>query len=287
MTATRVALSVTLALSVLALLAGCATPPSEDDVKALDYGACPRNYTEKVNASFQGTLITRYSGDPVIWPPQQFWYKTPPLEGGRLLAGYLVPAAANQSFGPQMTAGTQLYGFLFKDEELIYKLSPLQMQQLAIKEAVGPFPKDERNWQEGHKTRNSRQMLLEYVLAGETVKNWSELVSVQTVFDVRPEISAQDFVDHIMRTHKSKKPGCATISHRVLAATQTDVLYEQTLAGCAPFRDEFSVRKVIRGPRTLTEASYSKTSPLTDAEKSKWAQIVARTTLMEECAARP
>lgn len=284
MTLTRT--QVTVALAFL-LLAGCASPPSSEDVKALDYGACPRNYTDKVKAAFRDTLLSRYSGEPVIWAPQQFWYKTSPLEGSRLLAGHLVPASANQFFGPQPTAGWQLYGFLFKNDELIYKLSPLQMRSLGLEEAVGPFPKDERDWKEGHKAHDQRQMLIEYVPPGETVQNWSELVSVQIVFDVRPDLAAEQYVALVMANHRSKQPGCQTVSHKVLGSTPTEVLYEQSLAGCAPLRDEYSIRKVIRGPRAMTEVSYARTAPLTDADKDKWQRIVGRSALMNDCPTTP
>jgi hypothetical protein len=276
-----------LAVPLVLALTACVTPPSQEDVKALDYGACPRNYADKVKETFRGGLITRYSGEPVIWAPQQFWYKTPPLEGGRLLAGHLVLASANQFFGPQPTAGWQLYGFLFRNDELIYKLSPQQMESLRLKEAVGPFPKDERDWKEGHKTHDQRQMLIEYVPPGQSVQSWSELVSVQIVFDVRLDLDAERFVSLIMANHKSKQPGCQTVSHKVLGSTLTEVLYEQSLVGCAPLRDEYSIRKVIRGPRAMTEVSYARTSPLTDADKDKWQRIVGRTALMNECATTP
>lgn len=278
-------------VSVLAVctiaLAGCAAPPSQEEIKALDYGACPRGYVEKIRGSFRDGLITRYAGEPVIWAPRQYWYKTPPLEGGRLVSGYLVPVAANQSFGPQPTSGWRLYGFLFKNEELIYKLSPLQMQTLRLQDAVGPFPKDERQWTEAHKTQDPRRMIIEYVPPGQAVQSWSELVTVQILFDVRLDLSAGRFVDLVMAEHKSKQPGCATVSHQVLESTPTEVLFEQALTGCAPLRDEYSVRKVIRGPWTMSEVSYAKTSPLTDAEKSKWRRIVGRTSTMSECSSTP
>lgn len=277
------------AVSVLAIctlaLAGCAAPPSQEAIKALDYGACPRDYPEKIRENFRDGLITRYSGEPVVWAPRQYWYKTPPLEGGRLVSGYLVPVAANQSFGPQPSAGWRLYGFIFKNEELIYKLSPLQMQTLLLQDAVGPFPKDEREWTEAHKARDPRRMIIEYVPPGQAVQSWSELITVQILFDVPLDLSAGRFVDLVMAEHKSKQPLCATVAHQVLESTPTEVLFEQALVGCAPLRDEYSVRKAIRGPRTMTEVSYAKTSPLSDAEMTKWRRIVGRTSSMNECAA--
>jgi hypothetical protein len=61
-----------------------------------------------------------------------------------------------------------------------------------------------------------------------------------------------------------------------IASTKTGLLYEQTLADCAPNRDEFSIRKMVRGPRTITDVSYSKTTAMNDAERRKWEQIIGR-----------
>ena len=68
-----------------------------------------------------------------------------------------------------------------------------------------------------------------------------------------------------------------------ITPTKTEVLYEQTLADCAPNRDEFSIRKIVRGPRTMTDVSYSKTTAMNGAERRKWAEIIGRSKLLNEC----
>jgi hypothetical protein len=264
-------------------LSACVTMPTEEEIAALDYGTCPRNYEVKIKEQFKDGLLTRYSDELIIWPPQQYWYKAPPQEGGQLYAGYLVPTMAEQTLGASLTAGKQLYGFMFKNDQLVTTIIPMMMQNLDINEAVGPFPKDERDWKLGYRKLDANPILFEFVLPGETVQDWSELVSVQIISNVSLNLSVSKFVADVADQRRSTKPGCAIVSQKILASTPTELLYEQTLAKCAPFRDEYSVRKAIRGPRSLTDVSYTKISEMEDAEKRKWAEIVGRTTSINEC----
>ena len=282
MTHTKDWVAVLLVTLFVSFLAGCATPPAKEEIGALDYGECPRNHEAKIKKEFESGLLLAYSGDPIIWPPQKYWYQSSPFEGSQLYVGYLVPVMAEQTRGPTPTGGKQLYGFLFKDDQLVKKLHPMQMSSLRTREAVGPIPKDERDWKEGYSTGKGAQLLVEYVVPGETVQNWSELISVQIVRNVH-NMTPEQLVAGAAELAKKKKPGCAVVSQEILASTPTELLYGQTLANCAPIRDEYSIRKTIRGPRSMTEVSYSKTTALTDAEKKKWAEIVGRTKLLDEC----
>ncbi len=264
-------------------LASCATPPTQEELATLDYGTCPSNHETTIKAQFKGGLLTRYADELLIWPPQKYWFKATPVEGGNLYAGYLVPVTAEQTFGPAPTDGKQLYGFMFYNGTLVKKIAPWQLQTLRIKEAVGPFPKDDRDWQQGHSDGGGNRVLLEYVLPGETVQNWSELVSVQILSNASLDVSAADFFESIAAAHQSNTPRCAVVRHEILDSGPTEVLFRQALSDCAPLRDEYSVRKVIRGPRTMTEVSYARTSEFNAADLSKWSEIVGRARIMNEC----
>jgi hypothetical protein len=275
---------ISLLILLLSFLAGCVTLPTKEELAALDYGECPRNHVAKIKGEFQSGLITKYSDDLIIWSPQRYWYKATPIKGGGLYVGYLVPVMVEQTFGPKLFSGKQLYGMLFKNDELIYTINPMGMQNLSIKEAVGPFPKDERDWIIGNSgTTRGNSFIWEYVLPGETVQNWSELVTVKIFRSVPLETTPDKFIADKVELYKTKEPMCAVVLNKILTSTKTEVLYEQTLADCAPYRDEFSIRKIIRGARAITDVSYSKTTAMNDAERRKWAEIIGRTKLLNEC----
>ena len=212
---------------------------------------------------------------------RKYWYKAPPIEGGKLYAGYLVLVMAEQTRGNAQFMGKQLYGFLFKDDELVKTFNPIQMRSLGTRESVGPLPKDERNWKVGHSASHDNQLIEEWVLPEETVQNWSELISVQIFSNVPLHMTPEKIAAGAAELHKKS---CADVSQKVLASSQTELLYEQKTANCAPFRDEYSIRKAIRGPRTMTEVSYATTTVMNDAEKKKWTEIIGRVKLLNECA---
>ena len=275
----RFAISVSTLLNVL--LSGCASPPTKDELAALEYGECPQNYEAKIKDEFKGGLLVAYASEPIIWPPQKYWYRAP--MNSKLDAGYLVIVMADQTRGAPELLGRKLYGFLFKDDEIIRKLAPTQMYYLGIEEGVGPIPRDEREWTQGFSDGNASQVIVEFVPPGQTVQNWSELVTLQMFRNISLDMLPETVVAASGEMHKNKQPGCAVVSQETLASSPTEMLYAQTLASCAPMRDEYSIRKSIRGPRTISEVSYSTTTEMTEAEKEKWTEIVGRTRLLSSC----
>ena len=267
-----------LAIPFAMVLASCVTtgitPLTTEELSTLDYGACPHNYAATINDQFQSGLLTAYSGAPIIWPPHKNWYRE--TGSGRLLAGYLIPVTVEQTRGSPGLSGTQLYGFLFHNDELVAKLNPIQMYSLNTQDEVGPIPKDERDWKVGFSERFGQHV--HYALPGETPQNWSELIILEALRNV-PNMRPEKFVE----LYQKKKPGCVDVSKRILASTPTEVLYEETFTKCAPMRDEYAIRKMIRTPRTMTEVSYFKTSAMGDAERAKWIEIVGRTRLLDRC----
>lgn len=265
---------------LLSFLTGCTSLPTKEELASLDYGSCPRSHEAKIRESFQSSLLVAYAGEPIIWSPRKYWYKAPPLEGGKLYVGYLVPVMVEQTRGAPLTAGKQLYGLLFRDNELVKKLDPMQMRSLAISEAIGPLPKDERGWKVGHSQSTDNQSIVEWVLPEETVQNWSELITVQYLhrvpMNMTPEKLAKD-------TAEALRKSCADVSLNILASSQMGVLYERKTASCAPMRDEYTIGKLIRGPRSMISVSYAKTAVMGDAEKMKWTEIVGQTELGGDC----
>lgn len=267
--------------AILALVfGGGAGAQTKEAEPAPDYGACPKDHEKWIKERFQSGFLSAYAGQPTIWPPQRYSFHMPILGTS---VGYLVPVMAELTRGNQMFLGKQLYGFIFRNDEMIREINPNIMRNLRIAEGVGPFPKDERDWKEGHSSTSANPVTFEFVLPGETVQNWSELVSVQIVSGVSLNVDVGRFVADIEAQHKSKMPGCALVKQQVLSSTPTSVLYEQSLVDCAPFRNEYSIRKAIRGPRTISEVSYAKTSELSDAEKTKWKGIVGKTAMLGDC----
>jgi hypothetical protein len=79
--------------------------------------------------------------------------------------------------------------------------------------------------------------------------------------------------------------GCQAVERKILASSSSELLVEQKLAKCGAARDRYAIRKLIRGPRTATDLSYSRTTPFSDADRKKWSELVNRAVWGTPCAA--
>ena len=273
--------TVAIALLVLATAYACATPPRRDDVAALNYGTCPVNYLERAKAEFRDDALYSYGGDPIVFPPQKFWYREPALRGGALLAGYVVPVSVDvKRRGLAFSLGRQTFGLLFSNNEVIKKIEPAEFETIDIRQTVGPLPRDERDWKVGFSDSKGNRILTELVPPGETVQNWSELITTQTFVNVRPAVTLDSFVQAY---RASFAKGCRDVKWVILSQSPHEILLERHASACAPVRDEYAIEKLIRGVRTLNSVAYARATPFSGGERQKWLDIVSKSRLTGDC----
>lgn len=88
-------------------------------------------------------------------------------------------------------------------------------------EAVPRF--DGRAWTVGHHNQNQSQDLTEYVLPGESVENWRELIT-RTIFnDPTHVVSLSAFVEQV---HESLAAGCPSLAWSVIKQEQNAITFE-------------------------------------------------------------
>ena len=274
-------MKVTATMVGLLILAGCTVMPTPEELANLEYGRCPTTHKQKILAALKPDLFVGYAGEPIIWAPRKSWFKAPPIRGGELLAGYLVPVTVHQTRGFKRNfLGKRLRGFLFKDDKIIYRLDPVEMSRLRIGDSVGPLPKDGRAWKIGHRARTRNQIITEWVLPGETVKNWSELITLS----VFPPLGEDQSIRGILqRTADDFRKSCELFNQKIIAEGPNEILYERTAAECAPMRDEYSIEKIILSFRATFFVAYAKSSPLREIERKKWGKLVGNVTRRDEC----
>ena len=122
-----------LLLSTTVLLSGCATPPSEQQLSNIDYGASPINYESAIKKYFEDSLFDPYSAHYDFELPEQMWVKDSPLRGGRLSAGYMVRVGINAKNRLGGYTGKKMYGFIIKDERIIKVMDEFELQNLKAK----------------------------------------------------------------------------------------------------------------------------------------------------------
>jgi hypothetical protein len=261
------------------LATSCATAPTQEELANLDYGTCPTGYVEKIKARFEGGFWVAYKGKPMIWTPLRYGYRAGVMDGGQLYAGYLVQVVAHQTRGNPNTLGKQLYGFLFKNSEIIKEIPPMDMQAVSIPAAVGPLPFDDRKWEVGHTADRENQIVVEWILPGETVQDWSELITLQSL-----KASLEDTPEQIARRlEESFRRDCANVKWNTLTASDMEVTIERVTTGCAPLIDEYSIEKIIRGPRAIHRVAYTSRTPLGDSERETFTPLIKRASLFPGC----
>ena len=115
---------------MLLFVGGCITPPSQQELAHLDYGAPPLDYETTIKRYFDDVLFDPYSAHYDFGTPELFWYKEAPLAGGRLYAGYLVRVGVNAKNRMGGYVGKKTYGFILKDKNIIKVLDEFELKNM-------------------------------------------------------------------------------------------------------------------------------------------------------------
>ena len=111
-----------------------------------------------------------------------------------------------------------------------------------------------KTWQVGYQAQDEQQQLTEYVLPGDTVENWSALVSRQVIFD--PESKFQ--IKRLLKLMRAGfGPDCINFTWTIVSQSKTQVVYTWTHDGCANARAESERAMMKRVPKGLCRWSYS------------------------------
>ena len=112
----------------IALLAGCASGPTPQDIANADYGsAIAQDQAEtRIKQYFNGTLKDPYSAQYQFSPVQKGYIIGSAVEGKPLFAGYIVSVNVNAKNSYGGYTGNHGYQFLFQNGALVkgLRLSP-------------------------------------------------------------------------------------------------------------------------------------------------------------------
>ena len=126
---------------------------------------------------------------------------------------------------------------------------------------------DGRGWTVGHQQRNEVQSLTEYVLPGQTVENWRELVTSTVHFQPVP---VARLVDEI---HRLMSKDCPSLIWNVIRQDERTIVFEWRDAGCGGYEPQAEIDRVTIEKDGLYRLAYAvKTkSPLApDRASSGW-----------------
>ena len=148
-------------------------------------------------------------------------------------------------------------------------------------EAAAQAPRfDGRAWTVGNQQRNARQSLTEYVLPGQTVDNWKELVT-STVFSQPVPIAP--FVE---RLRASLSQGCPSLVWNGIRQDEKTAVFEWWDAGCGGFEPTYEMDRVTIEKGGLFRLAYAVKvrGPLAADRRKEWLAILDQVPVAERSA---
>jgi hypothetical protein len=128
---------------------------------------------------------------------------------------------------------------------------------------------DERKWKLGFQGSRGASIITEYILEGESIQTWTELLTAQLLTGVPKRIKAEDFV----KTAETKLRNITTgkLEWNIISTSPTDVMYEWTLVKDHLRPDEQEIVRVVKGTDGMHIIHYATHKvPMTSAARQKW-----------------
>ncbi|SRR6266542_2422516 len=136
---------------------------------------------------------------------------------------------------------------------------------------------DGRAWRVGNHQMSASESLTEYLLPGQTVEDWDELVT-STVFYQPVPLAA--FVEKI---HSSMSNGCPSLVWNVIRQDEKTVVFEWRDAGCGGFEPQNELDRVTIEKDGLYRLAYAAKvkGPLAPEKRKTWLAILSQAPLAE------
>ncbi len=137
---------------------------------------------------------------------------------------------------------------------------------------------DNRDWVVGNEQSNDRESITEYVLRGETVYNWSELVSLGTQFGLKEYATAEKFMEGIKALLMEKTS--RKVVWNTIESNDKEAIYEWKTINAPSVDNQHELARVICGNKDIYSVRYTtKKLPLSDQQRQEWVGLLKAVTL--------
>jgi hypothetical protein len=135
---------------------------------------------------------------------------------------------------------------------------------------------DNRQWEIGWWNQKTRQPLFHYVLKGQTVNNWSELLTVQFYPKPAPDrinLKKLAYEQTMFLQRLGFQPHL-----QLIAESPNDILYEFQVEG-AGSQNEQSLIRIIRGEKGIYQVNYDSRPTMSRKHRTTWIQLLSQATI--------
>jgi len=132
---------------------------------------------------------------------------------------------------------------------------------------------DQRKWHLGHTAEKGGQRIKEFVLPGENVNNWTELVTVQSFLGAQKRMTAEEIVLGM----KQQLNECPKAMWRIIQGDNDEFLYEWQTVDCPGWDNQYELAKVIRGQTAIHRVAYANRKlPISEETRRQWTHLVGQ-----------
>jgi hypothetical protein len=106
--------------------------PSTEELAQLNYGVSPTGYEAKIKKYFDDVLVDPHSAVYEFDKPKKYWFREPERRRSQVYVGYVVKVKVNAKNRMGGYAGKQLWGFIFRGNEIIRTIMPAENDLIAL-----------------------------------------------------------------------------------------------------------------------------------------------------------
>ncbi len=129
---------------------------------------------------------------------------------------------------------------------------------------------DQRSWKLGYQNAANNQVIAEFVVDGQTVQNWTELVTAQLFLGLRSE--PRYYVQYVK---EKTAAACPDAQWNTIQESPYDVMYEWSVRNCSKAPDQSEIARVILGADGLHVLHYAiKAKEMSAENRQKWIECL-------------
>ena len=134
---------------------------------------------------------------------------------------------------------------------------------------------DGRGWSVGHQQKNDRQSITEYVLPGQTVDNWKELVTSEVFFEPIP-------ITAVLKLFEAKvSRDCPSLVFAVIRQDEQTAVVEWRDSGCGGWEPSSELARFAMEKDGVYRLAYSVKGSMKPEKRKEWMGILDKTPLAE------
>jgi hypothetical protein len=139
---------------------------------------------------------------------------------------------------------------------------------------------DDQKWKVGNQAADGSETIIEYVLEGETVENWTELVTVHRFIGLQKQMTLEQYVDSV-RSELLKT--CPALNWYVIGQGEEDLMYAWRIQNCAGQPDQYEITRITWDDEAVHVIRYTHLSGELDLNRfATWIYLLKNAVLAKQ-----